>query len=387
MNTSDRSILERSKNIQKCLLFLGLIVISRTGVLFTAQAQTQINTVASALFRQLDLGQVFELTFPTELTDSLRFDLGKEMTLQNLTVFRDELVWGGRFAQYFYPKPTVYRRNLEKSITFLITEMAVAGMHSVRLSDIQSLAIARIQEKRSTGEIGECYKIESNEEPFLQMALWICLSDRIQAEIDVQFKIQIDEMNLSERERESLNFGRFTLSEISELRALRAASQIFEQNTYLKDDAEGSNWTNIKGELFGGFQFNCWNRTITYNSFIEVLSQRGLLQHFFLDRMVTKRPPIHKDWLNGGHVASRIVSLRTREEFVVDSWYESGGSATHILGFDDWLELPVSYLRKPLFKDVAEIGFVQSKAARDSGCRVLSISTPDTSTLPQEIAF
>ncbi|MBK9040570.1 MAG: hypothetical protein IPL83_15650 [Bdellovibrionales bacterium] len=252
--------------------------------------------------------------------------------------------------------------------------MAAAGMRSVRLSDIQSRAVAKIQEKRSAGEIGDCYKIESNEEPILQMARWICLSDRIQAEIDLQFKIRIDEMNLSESERDSLKSGRLSLSEVSELRALRMASQIFEQNTYLKDDAEGSNWTNIKGELFGGFQFNCWNRTITYNSFIEVLSQRGLLQHFFLARMVTKRPPIHKDWLNGGHVASRIVNLRTKEDFVVDSWYEPGRSATHILGFDDWLELPVSYLRKPLFKDVAEIGFVQTEAASTAGCRQHGLS-------------
>jgi hypothetical protein len=73
-------------------------------------------------------------------------------------------------------------------------------------------------------------------------------------------------------------------------------------------------------------------------------------------------------------VASRIVNLRTKEEFVVDSWYEPGGSATHILGFDDWLELPVSYLRKPLFKDVAEIGFVQTEAANAAGCREHGLS-------------
>ncbi len=125
-------------------------------MLFAAQAQFQVDAVAWALFRQLDAGQVFELTFPSELTNSLRFDLGEEMTLQDLTVFREELVLGGRFAQYFYPNRTVYRRNLEGSITRLIAEMATTGMRSVRLSDIQSRAVAKIQEMRSTGEIGDC---------------------------------------------------------------------------------------------------------------------------------------------------------------------------------------------------------------------------------------
>jgi hypothetical protein len=147
LNKPDLSLLERTKSIQKYLFFLGLFLISRTGVLFTAQAQVQVDAVAWTLFRQLDPGQVFELTFPSELTNSLRFDLGEEMTLQDLTVFRDELVLGGRFAQYFYPNPTVYRRNLEGSITRLIAEMAAAGMRSVRLSDIQSRAVAKIQEK------------------------------------------------------------------------------------------------------------------------------------------------------------------------------------------------------------------------------------------------
>ncbi len=61
------------------------------------------------------------------------------------------------------------------------------------------------------------------------MARWICLSDRIQAEIDLQFKFRLDEMNLSERERDSVKSGRLSLSEVSELRALRMASQIFEK--------------------------------------------------------------------------------------------------------------------------------------------------------------
>ena len=56
-----------------------------------------------------------------------------------------------------------------------------------------------------------------------------------------------------------------------------------------------------------------------------------------------------------GHIAVRLINVRTAEFYIVDGWYEKGGTAAHVLRESDWLALPVSGPSKPEFKDAVRL--------------------------------
>lgn len=334
-------------------MVIGSVAFSAPSNATRVESRTQV--VASKLFESIDAGQVYELTFPMELRRSLIFDFEKPLSIGEVQVLSNEFVLGGRFAKMFSPRPTVYRRHLETTFAKLISLMKAHQVSNISLVELAELAAKWISEQQANRMIGDCYLIESQEEAMLPMARWVCLSWRAQVAIDSLFARSIRSDDLSLAEEGSIRTGKMQLNELAELRALRAATEIFENETYLKSDRAGGFINNFRGELLGGFQLNCWNRAVTYNSFIEKLSARKLIRFHRLTEMATKRPSIADDWSQGGHVASGIRNVRTGEQYVVETWYEKGGSPAHVLTYDDWFALPVTYWRSLNFNDVVEL--------------------------------
>lgn len=253
------------------------------------------------------------------------------------------------FGSANYP---VFGKNAHR----LAQELLRNEISSIEWHLLADAATKRYENAKKNGEIGECFSIETlggYKYLFSEKKDSISVSAKVMNEIDSLFNNKRNSaLPLSQEEKNLLLNKTLTLEEIYELRSIRKATEIFEKNTVLKYDKAGGFFSNISGEVRGDFQQNCSTEASTYIRFLEVLRNRGLLKHFKVFSRITIHPEFKKDPSRGGHVAVRM-NTRKGKAFILDSWFEPGGSAAHILSLEEWKKL--SLAKKNDFKDVVKI--------------------------------
>lgn len=293
---------------------------------------------ACELYDLSSKGALFELGRADQVLSSDWLDLVAEVTKQGIPRPRAK----AEKAQYHRPLHPVHERYFwawPKNETFrrhvMKLSQALRSNPSLRikLGDVLAEADRRIETAKANGEIGECYKISQVTGTFnSEWIQTVALSAKAQEAIDQLFSQTLSERDLSPRELEILRSGALTLAEMAELRAVRAATRIFEQNTVLAHD---------QGGFGGNMDFNgrvrsvCRTEAQTYYFFLKRLQDRGLLTHFRPSETWAYRK---RRFALDGHAASLLESQRTQDLFVVDSWHEQGGTAAHITFFTDWIK-------------------------------------------------
>ncbi len=122
---------------------------------------------------------------------------------------------------------------------------------------------------------------------------------------------------------------------MKELRAIRKATKVFGSATILSQDKAGGVLSNLEADWLGRNQMTCNEHAVTFSLFMKTLERRGLLEFFQPLSPISKHPPFTEDWVKQGHVAAALMSRRTGELFIVDTWYERGGEAAHFIKYDD----------------------------------------------------
>ena len=231
--------------------------------------------------------------------------------------------------RYFttWPKNNVFR----KQIISLASQLREDPSLNIKINDVTSEADRRIREARAKGQIGECYKISQVTGTFnTEWIQMVALPAKAQAQIDELFNPDGHSVQFTEKEIQLIQSGTVTLNEMIELRAIRMATRIFEQNTVLIYDKAG-----FQGNMdFGGkVRSVCRTEAQTYYFFLRRLQARGLLKHFRpSETWAYRKRKVALD----GHGASLLESRRTGDLIVVDSWHEHGGIAAHLTFFSDW---------------------------------------------------
>lgn len=256
------------------------------------------------------------------------------ITTSDLESLAKELKWRLRFNRLY--ASGIARDAFRENVIRLVQSMRSSGINSLNVEQLSYLAELRLEELKRNGTVGECYEIQSIHRPRM-ITTWkemVAVSAKNQAKIDRLFQLPLkgQRPSLTQREMELLQGGSLTREEIGELRAIRKATEVFENATYLKNDYAGGLVNNARSELFGGKQLVCTDEAETYFNFLKVLLRRGLLRHFAPDGKID-RP----DRLLGGHQATSLYHKRTGQIYVLDSWHEPGGTAAHITRREDWL--------------------------------------------------
>lgn len=148
--------------------------------------------------------------------------------------------------------------------------------------------------------------------------------------------------------------GRLTKDEIRELRAIRIAAYLFEN--------EFATLRNDRGGFSGNMDdtpFVCTDEATTHWFLLERLQRQGLLTHFSTQdqRFVHRSPNLI---LPSDHFGVLLRNLRTGAYFVLDSWVEDGGLPPHISTIDDWFN-------KHERRSVASIGDATLDKALEDG--------------------
>ncbi|OIQ15516.1 MAG: hypothetical protein BM556_17920 [Bacteriovorax sp. MedPE-SWde] len=121
--------------------------------------------------------------------------------------------------------------------------------------------------------------------------------------------------------------------ELSELNALKVATGILEENTFYKNDKAGWFGNLRKSMKDGKVLTRCGNETFTYNYFVNDLADSGLLKSVMLSRGYAA---LRAESFGREHQASIIIGIKSRQEYILDSWLEKGGEMAHILKIQDW---------------------------------------------------
>lgn len=148
--------------------------------------------------------------------------------------------------------------------------------------------------------------------------------------------------------------GELTDAEILELRAIRIAAYLFENEfAVLKQDKGG----------FGGNLADqplvCTDEATTLWFLVQRLERRGLLTRFATQdgRFVHRHPNLV---LPTDHFGLLLRNLRTGAYFVVDSWVEDGGLPPHISRIEDWFDRnerrSIASIGDPVLDDALENG-------------------------------
>ena len=218
-----------------------------------------------------------------------------------------------------------FKSRLEK----LSKLMSKKGINKISQADIVSHAFASYQAQQNNGEIGECYYAFEKIKKKRDVLRFVELDLEVQAEMESYFMRK--GQHYSHEDSLRINDKTFSFEEIRELRAIRAATRLFEQSSFLKNDKGG--WTGNHLSLANTTLW-CGEEARTMSSFLLQLEEKGLLKEF------TALPLILLRWVALGlnnHAASPIMNKRTGDIFIVDSWQDNGGSSARILTLQDWL--------------------------------------------------
>lgn len=279
-----------------------------------------------------------------------------EVTTEKLRQIADEIVHPTRFNKSYHS--ALNRPELKDFLNGLADHLEKKGLKRFTYEDLRAAGILRVNEAKKKGEVGECYALQSFGGPryiFGNISRPQNVSPENQEKIESLMKNgQNREYHFGDVDTKLYKNNRLTIEELKELKALRNASAVFEQSTFLKNDDAGGFISNLKGELLGGDQLNCALEAHNHTVFIQKLKINGLLKYFSVDETVTRpMKPSKKDLTGGGHVAVVLKNNRTGESFVYDSWFEKGGDHAHILTMEDWKNLSLDF--KNDFKDVVPL--------------------------------
>jgi hypothetical protein len=200
---------------------------------------------------------------------------------------------------------------------------------------IKEVAREVIRERQESGLMGECFKTYHKEGFIRNYPVWEELSFEALEKIRALFKFRpLTLEELGPREQELLLLDRLSFSEISELRALRTATGMFERATNLRYD---------KGNWEGNTHFSnaevvawCGEEARTYMYFVNRLTELGVMKHFEApDPFVVVKSVRYG---TNNHAATPLVNRRTKEVFILDSWVLDGGMPSLIMTMKEWLE-------------------------------------------------
>lgn len=220
-----------------------------------------------------------------------------------------------------------YDQQFRSDLAAFRQALLAAGVTRIATEQVVATAEAVLQRRIGAGD---CYPISvmatmSNE---FESIIVAALPPATQQQIEGYFR-HADALALTGREQDLLGRGIVDRAEAGELRAIAAASQVLEFNTFLINDVGGyAGNLPVEGQL----RTTCRNEMQTYYFFLRRLARRGLLQHFEVEDSWAYRRGVFD-----GHDAAVLRSRRTGEFLVVDSWHDRGGYPARILTLTDWL--------------------------------------------------
>ena len=143
----------------------------------------------------------------------------------------------------------------------------------------------------------------------------------------------VGDFPLTDREQAEIDSGGLTRAEIVELRALRVAAYLFENEFALLRDDKGGFSGNLEDA-----PLVCTDEATTLWFLLDRLQRDGLMTHFVTQdgRFVHRRPTLI---LPSDHFGVLIGSRRSGEFYAIDSWVEDGGLPPHIALIEDWFDL------------------------------------------------
>lgn len=278
-----------------------------------------------ALYRLSEKGIFSRLTFAN--------DQGREsvISLESLYQLVEEIRGGYRpqiskGLQLGIIKQIGFEEDIQRLVTFMEREQ----LSYLSQTELLEITGDILDQRRKDGTVGEFYEITTNSGRYVLTAM---VHKNTQSQIDRAFRVRPPtESELSLKELTLFRSNRLNLDEIAELRALRSATKIFENATILKNTNAGGAINNARAEFNLGRQLKCVDEYCTYRNFVKTLNERGLLNHFDAAGSAHRKFPV----ITGGHMALILKSKRNAEQFVLDSWIESGGNAAHITAEEDW---------------------------------------------------
>lgn len=270
----------------------------------------------------------------------------KPISIEKLEQLANEIVRPARFNKMY--RDSLSRPELAKLMSDLARHLQERGMKYIGCDDLRSAVNDAYTEAKKENRIGECYQIETlggAKYLFGPVARAVSVSPAQQKSIEDLFSTQIPS-HLDRFDTDLILDERFTIEDLKELRALRKASEMFEQATPLRNDAAGGFFSNLMGELTGGDQLNCNVEASTHIVFLKTLVRKGVLKKFHVVGTIERqaeKSDFRKDIGQTGHVAVLLRSRETGHEVVYDSWFGKGGEAAHILLPDDWRNLNLNF--------------------------------------------
>ncbi len=238
-----------------------------------------------------------------------------------------------------YTVPIEIKRKLKLQITVLnglstalqklsnlMIELDIEELNSEKLRKKSKKRYFELLEENNTGGIYTmCYQEGIGSGPVIQCAA---------VQIPIEAQVQINNFFLSAAEDNKMESSPQN-RELRELNALRMASKVLEDNSFLKDDKGGWYGNARKTMRNGSALTRCGSETNTYISFIWELIDTGLIKSLYF-RFRSKKMIERDTWL-GTHQAVLITGIHTKKRYVIDSWYENGGEMAHISKESDWL--------------------------------------------------
>ncbi len=293
-----------------------------------------------ANFQQLDeprIELVNQLLLDLDLSQIFLLSKFKKFKVKKAT-YRDVTALPSRFydsgASSLGANPTIIGMDdLKEKIIHLMKTKRVNEINLLLLAEI---AETLIDDLKKAEIIGEIYEIAYNTAiiKFYQV-IAVAITPAAQAEIDRLFLESSLSLNdLTDTEEESMEEHGLLLDEIREMRAIRIASGLFEEATFLKDDTGGWLGNTLRYVQPSKKHTVCTEEAITFNLFMKTLNRRGLLKHFSPYGVTTKARE---------HDATVIMSKRQvnkhgiNEKYILDSWHHDGGYSAHLTTFNDWI--------------------------------------------------
>lgn len=334
-----------------------------TAIVFclTARADNSQNSekhVSEKLFSRLDVCALKDFTLSEGVMHSIRnMFVYSDMRLANVEQLIEIFTWNSKVLSRIPDLPKINRYQSQQTFSQLAEIMREDSVRQIDLLQFRSLAEQEILKAKEDNKIGECYTIQIRDLPLRASIRHIALDVETQRQIDRLFILPlIRQSRLSARENNAYRTGTLNKREIRELRAIRKATELFEQNTELRHDNAGGYISNLHAHLFGDFQLTSEDEAVTFRNFLKTLQARGIMKYFNVEnQLVEMQPPFERNWLKLKHKAVALRNKRTGMVYVLDSWYESGGQAAHILTYDDWLQQPIMWLGAHDFPDVVRL--------------------------------
>ena len=215
----------------------------------------------------------------------------------------------------------------------LAAYMRANGVAETSRSGLVAAASAAYQERLAQEGLAGCFVIKwGNRYPDfvaqpMRQATWEAISALFQPGSAVAA------FPLSDREQAAIDADGLSREEIYELRAIRIAAYLFENEfALLRDDTGG-----FSGNLEDA-PLVCTDEATTLWFFLDRLERAGLIKHFQTQdgRFVHRRPTLV---LPSDHFGVLIGSRRSGEFYAIDSWVEDGGLPPHIASVEDWFDL------------------------------------------------